>query len=123
MFNNDPDVIDEVSRILPLVALFQIFDGLGSVTGAILRAQGKQDLGAMLNLVGYYVIGLPCGFFLAFKVGLGLEGLWIGLTVALVVAGLLGLYSAYLSIPKVHPNSFHQFARFIPTGRQRCERP
>lgn len=93
MFNSDPDVADEVARILPLVALFQIFDGLGGVTGAILRAKGKQDLGAMLNLFGYYVIGLPFGFILAFKLGLGLEGMWIGLTLALVVVGLWGLYS------------------------------
>ncbi|CCA70523.1 related to ethionine resistance protein [Serendipita indica DSM 11827] len=92
MFNDDPYVVKEVAHILPLVALFQIFDGLGAITGAILRALGKQDIGAMLSLVGYYAFGIPLGIVLAFKAGLGLEGLWVGLTLALVFVGVTGLY-------------------------------
>ena len=42
MFNNDPQVVALVASILPLVALFQVFDGISAVTGGILRAQGKQ---------------------------------------------------------------------------------
>jgi multidrug resistance protein, MATE family len=104
MFSNDPDIIGEVSKILPLVALFQIVDGLAGVTGGILRAKGQQDIGALLNLVGYYVIGIPFGLVLGFKVGLGLIGLWVGLTVALVFVGGIGLYCEpifYVSLPFV----------------------
>ena len=50
-------VVSLVASILPLVALFQVFDGLAGVTGGILRAAGKQFTGAMLNLSAYYVIG------------------------------------------------------------------
>lgn len=39
-----------VGFILPIVALFQVFDGLGAVTAGILRAEGKQFTGALLNL-------------------------------------------------------------------------
>ncbi|KIM30491.1 hypothetical protein M408DRAFT_66438 [Serendipita vermifera MAFF 305830] len=92
MFNSDPQVVDEVARIMPVVALFQIFDGLGAVTGAILRAKGQQDVGALLSVIGYYILGIPLGLVLAFKLGLGLIGLWIGLTLSLVFVGLVGLY-------------------------------
>lgn len=36
------DVVNLVASILPLVALFQVFDGLSAVSGGILRARGKQ---------------------------------------------------------------------------------
>ena len=45
------EVIYMVSSILPLVALFQLMDGLAAVVAGILRAQGKQATGAVLNLV------------------------------------------------------------------------
>jgi MATE family, multidrug efflux pump len=37
------------------------------------------------NLVGYWVLGLPLGFTLCFLLKKGIFGLWIGLTLALVV--------------------------------------
>jgi MATE family, multidrug and toxin extrusion protein len=42
MFNDDPEVISFVASVLPLVALFQVFDGLGATTGGVLRARGRQ---------------------------------------------------------------------------------
>jgi Na+-driven multidrug efflux pump len=39
---------------------------------------GRQHLGAAFNLVAYYILALPIGITLAFKTGLGLQGLWIG---------------------------------------------
>lgn len=39
---SNSEVVTLVASILPVVALFQVFDGLGAVTGGILRAAGKQ---------------------------------------------------------------------------------
>lgn len=57
IFNDDPDVVVQVASILPVVALFQVFDGMSAVTGGILRAMGKQFTGALLNLSAYYIVG------------------------------------------------------------------
>jgi len=81
---------------MPLVALFQVFDGLGVVTGGILRAKGQQHVGAVLNLAGYYVVGIPIGLVLAFHAGMGIYGLWTGLTVALVIVAGFGVWSESL---------------------------
>lgn len=57
-------VVASVASILPLVALFQVFDGLSAITAGVLRAVGKQFTGALLNLSAYYVVGkslISCG--------------------------------------------------------------
>lgn len=111
MFNNDPKVVSLVASILPLVALFQVFDATCAVTGGILRAQGKQVspnlktlyeliyqifvqqfLGAMFNLTAYYLLGIPLSIFFAFKLQYGLHGLWIGLTGSLIYSSVLGTW-------------------------------
>ncbi|KAJ6548473.1 multidrug/Oligosaccharidyl-lipid/Polysaccharide flippase [Mycena capillaripes] len=94
MFNDDPLVVEMVASTLPLVALFQLFDSTTAVTGGILRARGKQVIGAFLILSGYYMIGLPIGVFLTFspKISLGLWGLWIGVTISLMYCAGLGTW-------------------------------
>lgn len=81
-----------VASVLPLVALFQVFDGICGVTAGILRARGMQFTGAMLNLSAYYIIGIPFGIFLTFKRDMGLQGLWVGITVALVYGAAVSLW-------------------------------
>lgn len=62
----------------------QVFDGLGAGAHGILRGIGKQSIGGPANLIAYYVISLPLGLALAFGLGWGLKGLWIGVTVGLI---------------------------------------
>lgn len=88
IFNDDERVVDLTSRVLPYVALFQIADGLNGSCGGSLRGQGRQSIGALVNLVSYYGGALPLGIWLAFH-GWGLEGLWIGQCIALYLVGTL----------------------------------
>jgi MATE family multidrug resistance protein len=55
LFNDDPEVVSLVASVLPLVALFQVFDGLGATTGGVLRARGRQVRYAQLypNVILY----------------------------------------------------------------------
>ncbi|KAG1823134.1 MATE efflux family protein [Suillus variegatus] len=88
IFSDDEDVVQLVSRVMPLVASFQIADALANSCGGVLRGQGKQHLGAVFNLVAYYILALPIGITLAFKTDLGLQGLWIGQVIGLFTVGL-----------------------------------
>ncbi|KAF9029825.1 MATE efflux family protein [Hymenopellis radicata] len=90
LFNDDPEVIATTASILPLCAIFQVFDGGAAVSAGILRARGKQITGAILNLSAYYIIGIPLGILLTFKAHMGLHGLWLGLTVSLVYCAVFG---------------------------------
>ena len=44
-------------------------------------------MGALVNLISYYVIGIPFGLVLCFTLNQGLSGLWFGLTAALFFTG------------------------------------
>lgn len=87
IYTDDVDVVRLVSRVMPLVASFQVADGLAGACGGVLRGQGRQHLGAAFNLVAYYVIALPLGIALAKRTELGLQGLWIGQVVGLSIVG------------------------------------
>ncbi|KAF5364814.1 hypothetical protein D9758_009308 [Tetrapyrgos nigripes] len=90
LFNEDPAVVSLVASIIPLLAMFQVFDANAAITSGILRARGKQITGAVLNIGAYYVLGIPFGILLAFKFNMKLTGLWLGLTVALVICAVVG---------------------------------
>ncbi|ORY43805.1 MATE efflux family protein [Rhizoclosmatium globosum] len=83
LFSDDKVVIDIVAEIIPLVATFQIADVMACIAGGILRGAGRPDIGAFLNLIGYYVLGIPFGIFYCFYFDWKLYGLWSGLTTSL----------------------------------------
>lgn len=88
IFNENQDVVALVAEVMPLVAVFQIADGLNGSCGGALRAMGRQWVGALVNGISYYGGALPAGIFLAFH-GWGLSGLWLGQCIALTLVGVL----------------------------------
>lgn len=90
MYSEDAAVVALAASLLPIAALFQLFDGTQVVCFGVLRGAGDTRLPALANLVGYWLIGLPIGGAAAFGWGWGPRGLWLGLTLGLAtVAGLL----------------------------------
>uniref|UniRef100_A0A4W5MEE6 Multidrug and toxin extrusion protein n=1 Tax=Hucho hucho TaxID=62062 RepID=A0A4W5MEE6_9TELE len=57
--------------------LFLLFPKAAS--GSIIRGAGKQKVGAICNILGYYGVGFPIGVSLMFAAKLGIMGLWTGL--------------------------------------------
>jgi MATE family, multidrug efflux pump len=41
------------------------------------------------NLAGHWLFGLPVGYTLCFVLGFGVIGLWIGLSIGLIVVGMI----------------------------------
>jgi MATE family multidrug resistance protein len=89
LFSDEEDVVALTSEVMPWVAAFQIADGVAGSCGGSLRGMGNQHLGAIVNLVSYYIIALPLGIYLAFRQGYGLAGLWVGQCVALFLVSIL----------------------------------
>jgi multidrug resistance protein, MATE family len=85
LYTTDAEVMAVAPGLLVLAAAFQIFDGVQTVSTGALRGLGETRVPMIANLVGYWVIGLPLGLTLCFVWKRGIYGLWIGLTLALVV--------------------------------------
>lgn len=85
LYTNDIQVMAVGPALLGLAAAFQIFDGIQTVSTGALRGLGETRAPMVANLVGYWALGLPLGFILCFAMKWGIYGLWIGLTVALMI--------------------------------------
>lgn len=83
LFTTDPEVIEIVATVMPVVSSMQLFDGMAAVSHGLLRGIGRQEFGGYANLIIYYIVALPISFGLGFHFNWGLEGLWFGVTVGL----------------------------------------
>ncbi len=79
VFTSDKEVNGIISDTLLFMAGFVLFDGTQGVGSGILRGVGKQNIGAFMNILAFYVIGIPLAYYLAFEGGLGVEGLIRGI--------------------------------------------
>jgi MATE family multidrug resistance protein len=88
---DQPDIIAWAAAIIPIAGVFQIGDGLQVVSIGLLRGIGDVRSPMLINVVGFWLIGLPLGCAFGFHWHHGPEGLWWGLALGLfaVAAALL----------------------------------
>ncbi len=107
-FSQDPAVIRLGGQLLYIAAIFQLFDGMQAVAGGALRGVGDVHAAFLLNVFSHWCVGYPIALALAYGSGdlsrynpskyiaillhthdgLGVRGLWIGLTAGLVTVAL-----------------------------------
>jgi MATE family multidrug resistance protein len=92
IYTNDEGVLATGTGLLAIAALFQLFDGTQTVATGALRGLGDTRGPMFANLAGYWLFGLPIGYALCFHFGMGVYGLWWGLTLALIVIAIVLLW-------------------------------
>jgi multidrug resistance protein, MATE family len=103
IYSRDPQVLLLGAHLLVIVAAFQVFDGAQTVATGALRGLGETRFPMLMNFAGYWLLGLPLGAWLCFHMRWGLPGLWIGLTLALVlIASLLVRRWQTAQMPALH---------------------
>ncbi|MDQ3047927.1 MAG: MATE family efflux transporter [Bacteroidota bacterium] len=88
-FTQDPEVISIASSLLIVAAFFQLSDGVQVVALGALRGIKDVRIPTIITLVAYWVIGLPMSYVFGFKMNLGVEGVWYGLSLGLFIAAVL----------------------------------
>ena len=87
-FTADPGVLEVGVTLLFVAAVFQLFDGVQGVATGALRGLGDTRTPMLWNLAGHWFIGLPLGYMLCFVLGIGVIGLWWGLSIGLIICGV-----------------------------------
>ncbi len=75
-------------QLFIIAALFQIFDGVQVIAAGALRGYRDTAVPMAIAAIGYWAIGFAGGWLLAFPLGFGAVGLWLGLALGLGVVAI-----------------------------------
>jgi MATE family multidrug resistance protein len=84
--------------ILPLfllAAAFQVADGIQAGAMNMLRGVKDVNWSSGLSILSYWVISLPLSYVLGVSMGWEVYGVWLGFTIGLFVAAILGTWRFY----------------------------
>ena len=94
LMTKDQDVVYLAAQLLIIAGIFQLADGTQVIGLGILRGMGDVNIPTLITLLAYWVVGLPSGYYMGVYAGLGIQGVWYGLTFALITSSIL-LYFRY----------------------------
>lgn len=89
IYTDDKAVTEVAVQLLLMAAIFQLSDGLQVSGFGALRGLKDTKIPMYVNLVAYWLIGIPVAYYLGFIADFGAQGLWMGLIAGLTVAGIL----------------------------------
>ncbi|MFJ9690897.1 MATE family efflux transporter [Kitasatospora sp. NPDC101183] len=91
----DPDAAADqqglhiATGLLAVVAVLQFFDCAQNIGVGLLRGLDDTGSGFRITLVGYWLVGLPAAWLLAYPLGGETRGLWLGLLLGLATTAVL----------------------------------
>ena len=88
IFTKDQEVIAIASQLIALAGVLQFADGLQVVAASMLRGITDVKVPMVIAMFSYSIVCISIGLFLAFPMGMGAVGIWIGFVVGLSVAAI-----------------------------------
>ncbi len=85
-------IVAIATPILIVAAIAQVLDGLQKAVYGSLQGLQDTQVPMVLNIFGYWAVGLSIGYVLGFQMGMGPIGLWIGQSVAIGAVAVLFLW-------------------------------
>ena len=89
LYTDSEAVLLMAAALLPLAGIFQVFDGIQVVASGVLRGLGDTRSPMVINIIGFWLVGIPTGLVLGFRTGLGARGLWLGLVLGLASVAVI----------------------------------
>ncbi|UCD91664.1 MAG: hypothetical protein JSV43_05285, partial [Methanobacteriota archaeon] len=91
LFLQDPLVIEEGGRLLTIFGLSIMFFGVYASALSAFQAAGHTVPTMFLGIVRLWLMRIPFSYVLAFTLGLGLNGLWWGMTISNVTSAVVAV--------------------------------
>jgi multidrug resistance protein, MATE family len=96
-----PDAAAVLAYAGPLVGIagiFQLVDGMQAIASGLLRGLKDARVPMIMALVSYWPIGFLLAWLLAFPLGIGGIGIWVGFVVGLASAAVMLCLRFYLRV-------------------------
>ncbi len=87
-YSSDIRVLGPAIHAIAVVSLFVVVDGLQGVTAGALRGAGDIWVPTLLITGGFWGVSVPLGYYTAFALGWGVDGLLWGLSAGALTASL-----------------------------------
>lgn len=89
LYTTDLTVAAMAASLIPIAGVFQVFDGLQVVSIGVLRGVADTRTPMLVNVLGFWLVGIPVSAWLGLRTAAGPRGLWWGLTVGLILVALV----------------------------------
>jgi MATE family multidrug resistance protein len=87
-YSSDPEVLQYTAVLMIAAGIFQLPDGLQATTLGALRGVQDVNIPTIIAFVAYWIIAVPMCYYLGITEKMGPLGVWIGLTIGLVLASI-----------------------------------
>ncbi|HQZ26565.1 MAG TPA: MATE family efflux transporter [Verrucomicrobiales bacterium] len=77
------------AALLSIAAIFQFSDAIQILSMGSLRGLDDVAVPAWIAVFAYWVVSIPIGWWLAFRLGWGASGMWWGITLGLTISAIL----------------------------------
>lgn len=89
LFIDDAKVLEVAAALLIVAAAFQFCDSLQIIAAGVLRGLDDVKAPAWIAFWAYWVVSIPLGWVLAVKLGMGVTGMWWGITLGLTITAVM----------------------------------
>lgn len=96
LYVSDPEVIAIAGPLLIIAGFFQLSDGIQVVCLGALRGLHDVKVPSLFIFIAYWIIGLPLGYWFAFKLNWGATGVWMGLLIGLTLTAAAMVWRLHL---------------------------
>lgn len=97
------EIVAMGTGLLVLAALFQFADGAQAIAMGLLRGVQDTRVPMIIATLSYWGVGITMSYVLGITLGYGPEGVWVGLLLGLLTAGIFMSWRFWISSSRIAP--------------------